>query len=189
MLELEGFVLEVGDSRQREEHGEAERRDGDGAVEQAHVLPAALLVLLGGEVDLQDHGALDAAQRLLAALGHGALRARVQAVEVPHDAAQHQPLRDRALVVDEQQQLVHERGARLRRQLVAFVQMLREEDLKKLPASSETIDWARVLLLLHADALEADLVRDTLNVLLKFEQDIAAVERSVAELTRKAKQA
>ena len=78
---------------------------------------------------------------------------------------------------------------RLRRQLVAFVQMLREEDLKKLPSISETIDWARVLLLLHADALDADLVRDTLNVLLKFEQDIAAVERSVAELTRKAKQA
>ena len=78
---------------------------------------------------------------------------------------------------------------RLRRQRVAFVQMLREEDLKKLPSISETIDWARVLLLLHADALDADLVRDTLNVLLKFEQDIAAVERSVAELTRKAKQA
>ena len=33
----------------------------------------------------------------------------------------------------------------------------------------------------HADSLDADLVRDTLNVLLKFEQDIAAVERSVAE--------
>lgn len=75
---------------------------------------------------------------------------------------------------------------RLRRQLVAFVQMLREEDLKKLPSISETIDWARVLLLLHADSLNSDLVRDTLNVLLKFEQDIAAIERSVPELTRKA---
>lgn len=78
---------------------------------------------------------------------------------------------------------------RLRRQLVAFVQMLREEDLKKLPSISETIDWARVLLLLHADSLNSDLVRDTLNVLLKFEQDIAAVERSIPELTRKARQA
>ena len=64
--------------------------------------------------------------------------------------------------------------------------MLREEDLKKLPSISETIDWARVLLLLHADSLNSDLVRDTLNVLLKFEQDIAAIERSVPELTRKA---
>ena len=44
-------------------------------------------------------------------------------------------------------------------------------------------------MLLHADALNADLVRDTLNVLLKFEQDIASVERSIPELTRKAKKA
>ena len=78
---------------------------------------------------------------------------------------------------------------RLRRQLVTFVQMLREDDLKKLPSISETIDWARVLLLLHADSLNTALVRDTLNVLLKFEQDIAAVERSIPELTRKAQQA
>jgi MoxR-like ATPase len=78
---------------------------------------------------------------------------------------------------------------RLRRQLVTFVQMLREEDLKKLPSISETIDWARVLLLLHADSLNSDLVRDTLNVLLKYEQDIAAVERSIPELTRKANKA
>ena len=78
---------------------------------------------------------------------------------------------------------------RLRRQLVAFVQALRAVDLKKLPSISETIDWARVLLLLHADSLEIDMVRETLNVLLKFEQDIEAVERDVAELTRKENQA
>jgi MoxR-like ATPase len=78
---------------------------------------------------------------------------------------------------------------RLQRQLVAFVQALREVDLKKLPSISETIDWARVLMLLHADSLEIDMVRDTLNVLLKFEQDIEIVEKDVAELTRKAKQA
>jgi len=78
---------------------------------------------------------------------------------------------------------------RLKRQLVAFVQMLRQEDLKKLPSISETIDWARVLMLLHAESLNVDLVRDTLNVLLKFEQDFAAVRRSIPELTRKAAQA
>ena len=72
--------------------------------------------------------------------------------------------------------------------LVAFVQLLRQEELKKLPSISETIDWARVLLLLHADSLNVDLVRDTLNVLLKFEQDFAAVKRSIPELTRKATQ-
>jgi MoxR-like ATPase len=79
--------------------------------------------------------------------------------------------------------------ARLARQLVAFVQMLRQQDLKKLPSISETLDWARVLLLLHVDALETELVRDTLNVLLKFEQDIEAVRKEIPEMTRKAAQA
>lgn len=78
---------------------------------------------------------------------------------------------------------------RLKRQLVTFVQMLREEDLKKLPSISETIDWARVLMLLHTESLDVDLVRDTLNVLLKFEQDFAAVRRGIPEMTRKAAQA
>lgn len=79
--------------------------------------------------------------------------------------------------------------ARLKRQLVAFVQSLREQDLKKLPSISETIDWARVLLLLHTGDLNVDTVRNTLNVLLKFEQDIQAVGPQVSELTRKAVQA
>jgi MoxR-like ATPase len=78
---------------------------------------------------------------------------------------------------------------RLNKQLVAFVQALREEDLKKLPSISETIDWARVLLLLHTDSLNGDLVRDTLNVLLKFETDIAAVTPQIPELVRKSAQA
>jgi MoxR-like ATPase len=76
--------------------------------------------------------------------------------------------------------------ARLRRQLVGFVQELRATDLKKLPSVSETIDWARTLLLLHVDHLEPQLVRDTLNVLLKFESDIEAAAPQVNELTRKA---
>ena len=78
---------------------------------------------------------------------------------------------------------------KLRRKLVAFVQLLREQDLKKLPSISETLDWARVLLLLHADDLSPDMIRDTLNVLLKFEQDIHAVRPQIAEMTRKARQA
>ena len=78
---------------------------------------------------------------------------------------------------------------KLRRKLVAFVQLLREQDLKKLPSISETLDWARVLLLLHADDLAPDMIRDTLNVLLKFEQDIHAVRPQIAEITRKARQA
>ncbi len=76
----------------------------------------------------------------------------------------------------------------LRRELVAFVQQLRTLDLKKVPSVSETIDWARVLVLLHAAALDADLVRDTLNVLLKFEADIEVANRQIATLTQKARQ-
>ena len=60
----------------------------------------------------------------------------------------------------------------LRRQMVAFIQELRDLDLKKLPAISETIDWARTLLLLNTQSLDPDLVRDTLNVILKFQEDI-----------------
>jgi MoxR-like ATPase len=75
--------------------------------------------------------------------------------------------------------------ARLTRQLVAFVQALRTLDLRKSPSISETVDWARVLLLLHADSLGVEMVRETLNVLLKFEQDVEAVEPQIAELIRK----
>lgn len=73
----------------------------------------------------------------------------------------------------------------LTHQLVSFVQSLRTLDLRKSPSISETVDWARALILLNADALEGEVVRDTLNVLLKFEQDIAAVEPQIVELIRK----
>ena len=75
--------------------------------------------------------------------------------------------------------------ATLTEQLVGFVQSLRRLDLRKSPSISETVDWARALILLHADSLEPELVRDTLNVILKFEQDIEAVEPQIAELIRK----
>ena len=74
----------------------------------------------------------------------------------------------------------------LRQQLVAFVQELRDLDLKKVPAISETIDWAKTLLLLHSETLDQDLVRQTLNVILKFQEDIEAVEAELAMLTNKA---
>ena len=79
--------------------------------------------------------------------------------------------------------------ARLLAQLVAFVQQLRALDLKKLPSVSESIDWARVMVLLHASVLDEQVVRDTLNVLLKFESDIDLARRHVTDLTRKSQQA
>ena len=74
----------------------------------------------------------------------------------------------------------------LLKQLVGFVHELRDEELKKLPSISETVDWARVLMLMHADHLESDLIRDTLNVLLKFETDIQTVENKIDGMRRKA---
>jgi MoxR-like ATPase len=74
----------------------------------------------------------------------------------------------------------------LRHQLVEFVHSLRQLDLKKSPAISETIDWARSLLLLHATQLDEELVSSTLNVLLKFEDDIEATAEQMRQLLRDA---
>ncbi|WP_374471783.1 AAA family ATPase [Phenylobacterium sp.] len=71
---------------------------------------------------------------------------------------------------------------RLAHDLVAFVQSLRTLDLRKAPSISETVDWARALILLHAASLDPAIVKDTLNVILKFEQDIAQVEPQIVEL-------
>ena len=92
--------------------------------------------------------------------------------------------------VDIEQKIIHARVPEipdeLRRQLVTFIQELRDLDLKKVPSISETIYWARTLLLLHTESLDADLVRDTLNVILKFQEDIENVDAELTTLTNKA---
>lgn len=72
----------------------------------------------------------------------------------------------------------------LRKQLVDFVQKLRTLDLKKQPAISESIDWARALLLLHVESLEPALVDSTLNLLLKHEEDIRQVRDDLPSLLK-----
>ena len=74
----------------------------------------------------------------------------------------------------------------LLKQLVDFVQGLRDLDIRKRPSISETVDWARTLLLMHATELDEDMVRSTLNVLLKHESDIQAVDKDVRTLARAA---
>jgi MoxR-like ATPase len=69
-------------------------------------------------------------------------------------------------------------------QLVVFVQGLRDLDIRKQPSISETVDWARTLILMHANDLDEEMVRTTLNVLLKHESDIAAVDKDLRKLTR-----
>ena len=82
---------------------------------------------------------------------------------------------------------VPEVSTHLNQQLVDFVQALRTLDLRKHPSVAETIDWARTLLLMHAKELGADVVRNTLNVLLKFEDDIEIAERGLSELLNSAR--
>lgn len=73
----------------------------------------------------------------------------------------------------------------LKTELVNFVQNLRDLDLKKLPSVAETIDWAKSLVLLNVKSLDANLVRETLNVLLKFQSDIDAAESEIEAMIRK----
>jgi len=68
----------------------------------------------------------------------------------------------------------------LSRQVVAFVQRLRREDLFKLPGIAETIDWNQALTQLDALALDPEVVNDTLGALLKYQDDIAKVRGSEA---------
>jgi MoxR-like ATPase len=68
---------------------------------------------------------------------------------------------------------------RLAGDVVRIVQALRELDLKKRPSVSETLDWVRALVILNAGALDAALVQETLNLLLKYEGDI---ERAMEKL-------
>jgi MoxR-like ATPase len=70
--------------------------------------------------------------------------------------------------------------------LVAFINKVRKLDLKKVPSVSETIDWARVLVLLHSSDLEPELVKDTLNVFLKFEEDIEIIRERIFEFAQNA---
>ena len=98
----------------------------------------------------------------------------------------HIPFPDLALEERIVRSRVPEVDARLRSQLVRFVHALRELDLRKAPAISETIDWARSLLLLHADLLDAELVDNSLNVLLKYEQDLEAARAALPTLLKTA---
>ena len=73
----------------------------------------------------------------------------------------------------------------LKTELVNFVQNLRDLDLKKLPSVAETIDWAKSLVLLNVKSLDANLVRETLNVLLKFQSDIDSADSEIEAMIRK----
>jgi MoxR-like ATPase len=75
---------------------------------------------------------------------------------------------------------------RLTGQIVSFIHQVRKLDIKKMPSVSETIDWAKTLVILHAENLDRDLVRDTLNTFLKAQEDIRVAEEKLFTLTEHA---
>ncbi|KQB97753.1 ATPase [Loktanella sp. 1ANDIMAR09] len=69
----------------------------------------------------------------------------------------------------------------LSREIVAFVQRLREEDLFKKPGVAETIDWAKCLLALDVIDLSPATIADTLGAILKYQDDIQRLQGSEAK--------
>ncbi len=69
----------------------------------------------------------------------------------------------------------------LANEVVSLIQRIRKLDLKKHPSISETLDWARALLLLNVQSLDQDLVNETLPVILKYEADIRKAQPELKE--------
>ncbi len=74
-----------------------------------------------------------------------------------------------------------EASENLSREVVAFVQKLRTEDLFKKPGVAETIDWAKCLLALDVIDLSPEVIADTVGAILKYQDDIQKLEGSEAK--------
>ena len=74
---------------------------------------------------------------------------------------------------------VPEVSEQLARQVVAAVQKIRTLELRKAPSISESLDWARALVILNADRLDAALVESTLTLVVKHERDLERVKASL----------
>src|SRR5215475_303662 len=73
---------------------------------------------------------------------------------------------------------------KLQRQVARFVSGLRKLEMKKSPSIAETLDWARALLALGVKELDTPTVKRTLNLVLKYEEDIRKAEGRVGDLLR-----
>ena len=66
-------------------------------------------------------------------------------------------------------------------QIVRIVRSIRSLELKKHPSVSETLDWARTLVLLGIDSIDADQAKETLHILLKYQSDIAKATKELTD--------
>jgi MoxR-like ATPase len=71
-------------------------------------------------------------------------------------------------------------GENLADQIARIVRSIRQLELKKAPSVSETLDWARTLLLLGVENIDSEKAKETLHVLLKYRTDIAKAEKELA---------
>jgi MoxR-like ATPase len=71
---------------------------------------------------------------------------------------------------------------RLADQLIDAIHKIRNLDLKKKPCVSETLDWAQSLIALQIEDLSAEVVRDTLNVILKYQADVVQVRDKLDQI-------
>lgn len=78
---------------------------------------------------------------------------------------------------------IPELSEKLASEAVRVVQNLRQMDLKKNPSVSETIDWAKALVMLNADNIDQKMLEDTLTVLLKHESDAQKAKRRLSGST------
>ena len=65
-------------------------------------------------------------------------------------------------------------------QVARIVRSIRQLDLKKAPSVSETLDWARTLVLLGIDSIDAEQAKETLHILLKYQSDISKAAKELA---------
>ncbi len=65
-------------------------------------------------------------------------------------------------------------------QIARIVRCIRQLDLKKAPSVSETIDWARTLVLLGIEHIDAQQAKETLHILLKYQTDIAKAAKELS---------
>ncbi|GHE02598.1 ATPase [Defluviimonas sp. 20V17] len=86
---------------------------------------------------------------------------------------------------DREMEILHARAPEatetLSREIVAFVQKLRTEDLFKRPGVAETIDWAKCLLALDVLDLSPEVISDTIGAILKYQDDIQRLQGSEAK--------
>jgi len=84
--------------------------------------------------------------------------------------------REKAIV----QAKVPDVGENLADQIARIVRSIRQLDLKKAPSVSETLDWARTLMLLNVESIDAATAKETLHILLKYQTDIAKAAKELA---------